>query len=78
MTRNKKFLVDQLLSLRNKSDDEELRSELFKLQVIDILVAIREERKNKIVVPPEPTEEVQQGEEDEDEEAPSFMGRILS
>ncbi len=76
MTRNKKFLVDQLLSLRNKRDDEELRSEIFKLQVIDILMAIREERKNKIVVPPEPIEEVQQGEEDE--EAPSFMGRILS
>ena len=68
MTRNKKFLVDQLLSLRNKSDDEELRSELFKLQVIDILVAIREERKNNTVVPPE----------HQQEEAPSFMGRILS
>ena len=77
MTRNKKFLVDQLLSLRNKSDDEELRSELFKLQVIDILMAIREERKNKTVVPPEPVEEPQQ-EEEEEEEAPSFMGRILS
>lgn len=74
MTRNKKFLVDQLLSLRNKSDDEELRSELFKLQVIDILMAIREERKNKTVVPPEPVEEPQR----EEEEAPSFMGRILS
>ncbi len=76
MTKNKSYLINQIFELQgdtNPSDDDKLQ--LNQLQVVDLLLRIRELRKTKNLpeepLEPEETQETQETQEPVDLEDPS-------